>query len=168
MLQIVCPVCLQPQASRPIERGGKPWIESYCKEHGSLSYFPKFEWSVTSKLQVATRKWRAVKGDVLNSERPYGIVQDLTPEECAEAGIEAGTVVVAEVTDASGREKQDADLLAAAPELYDACQLARDALSELFKSLESGPISRADLCDATYVGALHGVEDAITKARGVP
>jgi len=106
------------------------------------------------------RKWRAAKGDVLNPARPWGIVQDLTPEECAEAGIDAGTVVVAEVTIASGGEEADAHLLAAAPDLYAACK----ALAEVSAAFQSGKRDGATMGMVSL--AMDSARAALSKAEG--
>lgn len=46
MVYTVCPVCLERQLSRPIDRDGAPWTEHYCPTHGVLWCEPRTEWVV--------------------------------------------------------------------------------------------------------------------------
>lgn len=66
--------------------------------------------------------WYAIKGDVLNPDRPWGIVKFLSLEECQEidgddATPNSRTSVIAETTSANTEEQSEADayLLASAP-----------------------------------------------------
>lgn len=86
------------------------------------------------------RERRAVRGDVLRRDRPWGVVDYLTLEECREidgdeATYPSRTVVVAELTteDDPERLERDAHRMAAANELYDRCVEARPHLIELLE-----------------------------------
>jgi len=64
-VQVVCPVCQKPQHQRVGSRlqGGvwRQWVESYCDDHGTLSYFPKTEWEW--KANEPTRNSNQYQGD---------------------------------------------------------------------------------------------------------
>lgn len=108
--------------------------------------------------------WHARKGDVLNPNRPWGVVKLLTAEECEAVDgnlflLGTRSTVVVEVCAADSEEIEEADarLIAAAPDMLEALQQVRD--SGAFECC-CGQTPCCGSCISTMVAR------AIEKARG--
>lgn len=107
--------------------------------------------------------WVAIKGDVFNQDRTWGVSKYLSREQCEEIDGEdatwpSRTEVIAEVCFASnGTDEADAKLMAAAPNLLKVAKLMRDRLTEL--------ANLADACWRDWEDA-YVVDDVIAEAEG--
>lgn len=114
-----------------------------------------------ARTQHTPGPWIAVKGDVLNPDRTYGVVKYLTLEQCEEidgdeAAYPSRTEVIAEVC-CGPTDEADAFLLAAAPELLEG---VKDALSILSGVLKARP----DVRNVAEIKA--ELEAVVAKAEG--
>ena len=115
-------------------------------------------------------RWLARKGDVLNPDRPWGVVVLLSKEECIsidgnDSAFGERSSVIAEICDASteGTPEADAKLMAAAPDMLAALKeaervirwAAQEAKGKVRREIVGGWLHHAQLINTT-----------ITKAEG--
>lgn len=107
--------------------------------------------------------WYYDTNDKINPDRSGGIVRDLGEDAAHEVGCEICTELIAEVcvSGALGQADADGRLIAAAPELLEALEHCREALSIRADYWANDPEQYGYLLDA-----LDSSDAAIAKAKG--
>lgn len=114
-------------------------------------------------MSVTPGPWKAVKGDTLNHDRPWGVVRLLTKEECLEidgdlSGYGTRSEVIAEICQSNDPSvaAADARVMAAAPEML---RILQDAN-------ERGVFRRC--CDTIRIIEVQRLLDTLTSASEEP